>query len=119
MNIGFQNGTNFCNLGQKKGKIMQVLLPFFPEDITLINKYLGVQKKGDTVFYFNGMMPIYQHHKDDYDSFRLITSQLVVNGNCKQMEIVRCFGVSKESVKRWVKKYKKNKHLREFVQKKK
>ena len=97
---------------------MQTQLPFFPEDITLINNYLGVQKKEDIVYYFNGMMPIYQHHKDDYDGFRLYTSQLVINGNCKQMDIVRCFGVSKESVKRWVKRCKNQKHLRNFVQKK-
>lgn len=97
---------------------MQTQLPFFPKDITLINSYLGVQKKEDVVYYFNGIMPIYQHHKDDYDGFRLYTSQLVVNGNCKQMDIVRCFGVSKESVKRWVKRCKNQKHLRDFVQKK-
>ena len=70
---------------------MQTLLPLFPEEITLINKYLGVQKKDDIIYYFNGMMPVYQHHEDDYDSFRLYTSQLVINGNCKQMDIVRCF----------------------------
>jgi len=110
--------TPFSEIWNKNKKNMQTLLPFFPEDITLINMYLGVQKKGDTVYYFNGMMPIFQHHKEDYESFRLFTSQLVVNGNCKQMEIVRCFGVSKESVKRWIKKYKKHNHLRDFCSKK-
>ncbi len=99
--------------------MIQTLLPYFPEDATLINQYLGVQKKEYTVYYFNGMMPIFSHDKDDNDSFRLITSQLVVNGNCKQMDIVRCFGVSKISVKRWVKKYREEKHLRDFVSKKK
>jgi len=96
----------------------QTQLPFFPEDATLINQLLGVQKKEDTVYYFNGHMPIFSNHKDDYDSFRLITSQLVVNGNCKQMDIVRCFGVSIISVKRWVKKYREGKHLSDFVKKK-
>lgn len=96
----------------------QILMPFFPEDATLINRYLGVQKKENIVFYFNGMMPIYQHPKDDYDSFRIITSQCVVNGNCSQMEIVRCFGVSKISVKRWVKKYQQH-GAQSFYQKKK
>lgn len=85
---------------------LQILLPFFPAGATIINKNLGVQKKGEIVYYFNGPMPIFQHPISDYSSFRLITSQMVVNGNCKQMEIVRCFGVSKISVKRWVKKYR-------------
>ena len=98
--------------------MVQILLPLFPVDATLINRYLAVQRKEDTVFYFNGAMPIFQHSKDDYNSFRLITSQFVVNGNCKQMDIVRCFGVSVISVKRWVKKYQENKKLEVYFKKK-
>lgn len=98
--------------------MIQTQLPFFSDEVTLINSCLGVQKKADIVYYFNGQMPIYQHHKNDYDSFRLYTSQLVVNGNCKQMDIVRCFGVSPISVKRWVKKYREEKCLRDFIKKK-
>ena len=82
----------------------QAQLPFFPEDIDLINTYIGVQKRNNIVYYFNGMMPIFQHPEDDLSSFRLITSQLVVNGNARQVEIVRTFNVSSISVKRWVKK---------------
>ena len=81
------------------------LLPYFPEECTLINQYLGVQMRDKVVYYFNGQMPIFQHPESDNNSFRLITSQLVVNGNCKQMDVVRCFGISSISVKRWVKKY--------------
>ncbi len=84
----------------------QTLLPFFPEEATLINSYIGFQKRDGVVYYFNGMMPIYQHAEDDYAGFRLFTSQLVVNGIVKQMDIVRAFGVSKSSVKRWVRKYR-------------
>lgn len=86
----------------------QTRLPFFPEEITLINNHIGFLKKDSVVYYFNRMMPVFQHPEDDYAGFRLFTSQLVVNGNVKQAEIVRAFGVSKESVKRWVKKYRKN-----------
>lgn len=96
----------------------QTFLPFFPAEATLINQYLGVQQRADTIYYFNGQMPIFKHHKDDKDSFRLITSQMIDNGNCKQMDIVRCFGVSAISVKRWVKKYRLGKHLGDFVSKK-
>lgn len=86
----------------------QTQLPFFPDDIELINHYIGVQKKEGIVYYFNGSMPIFQHPEGDYSSFRLFTSQLVVNGNVKQMEIVRAFNVSAISVKRWVKKYREH-----------
>jgi transposase len=36
----------------------------------------------------------------------MITSQLYINGNCKQVDIVTAFGVSANSVKRYVKKYR-------------
>ncbi len=84
----------------------QTRLPFFPDDIELINNYIGFQKKNGIVYYFNGAMPVFQHPENDYPSFRLFTSQLVVNGNVKQVEIVNAFKVSSISVKRWVKKYR-------------
>ena len=51
-------------------------------------------------------MPIFSHAENDFTSFRFITSQLYINGNCKQSEIVKAFGVSPISVKRYVKKYR-------------
>ncbi len=96
--VGFKNDPN----------MPQTRLPLFSEDITLINNYIGFQQKENSVYYFNGAMPVFQHPKGDYASFRLFTTQLVVNGNVKQMDIVRAFGVSKSSVKRWVRKYREN-----------
>lgn len=84
----------------------QTQLPLFHEDITLINSLVGFQKRNNIVYYFNGSMPIYQHPEDDIKSFRLFTSQLIVNGNAKQVEIVKAFGVSPISAKRWVKRYR-------------
>lgn len=84
----------------------QARLPLFPAEITLINEHIGFQKKDGVVWYFNGMMPIFQHSETDYRSFHLFTSQLVVNGNCSQVEIVRAFNVSTISVKRWVKRFR-------------
>ena len=84
----------------------QTSLPFFPEDIVLINSLIGFQKRNGVVYYFNGSMPIFQHPEFDIKSFRLYTSQLVINGNATQSEIVKAFGVSSISVKRWVKRYK-------------
>lgn len=98
---------------------LQILLPLFPLESTLINSRLAVQKREGTVYYFNGSMPIFMHSEADIDSFRFITSQLILNGNCKQVDIVNCFGVSPISVKRWVKRYKGSKELSDFVSKKK
>lgn len=98
---------------------LQILLPLFPAEATMVNNRIGVQKKDKTVYYFSGSMPIFNHSESDIDSFRFITSQLITNGVCKQKEIVNCFGVSDISVKRWVKRYRQSKELGDFVSKKK
>ncbi len=102
---------------RKKG--LQILLPLFPVEGTLINRLVAVQKKEETVYYFNGSMPIFMHNENDIDGFRFITSQLIANGVCKQKDIVNCFGVSLVSVKRWVKRYRESKELGDFISKKK
>jgi hypothetical protein len=107
------------NEAKKSPTGLQMLLPLFPAESTLINSRLAVQKHEGTVYYFNGSMPIFLHGENDIDSFRFISSQMVINGNCKQVDIVNCFGVSPISVKRWVKRYKQSKELSDFVSKKK
>lgn len=103
--------------GRKTG--LQILLPLFPLEATLVTSLIAVQKREATVYYFNGSMPIFMHHENDIDSFRYITSQFIVNGVCRQKDIVNCFGVSLVSVKRWVKRYRESKELSDFVSKKK
>lgn len=98
---------------------LQILLPLFPAEATLINNLIAVQKKEGTVYYFNGSMPLFMHNESDIDGFRYITSQFLANGSCKQKDIVNCFGVSPVSVKRWVKRYKGSKELADFISKKK
>lgn len=82
----------------------QELLPLFPSDITMISSMIGFAKREETVYYFHGVMPVFSHPASDKASFRLFTSQLVVNGSATQSEIVRAFGISSISMKRYVKK---------------
>jgi len=49
---------------------------------------------------------VFSHDEKDNASFQMFTSQLVVMGQCKQVDLVRAFGVSPISVKRQVKKYR-------------
>ena len=84
----------------------QALLPLFPADVTQINELVSFAKRDGTVHYFNGVMPVYSHAESDRGSFRMFTSQLVINGNCTQAEIVRSFGISAISMKRYVKRYR-------------
>jgi transposase-like protein len=86
--------------------MLQQLLPLFPSEVTLITSELGFQEKDGKVYYFNGQMPLFIHDVADLQTFRVYTSQLVINGTARQVDIVRAFGVSSISVKRSVKKYR-------------
>ena len=84
----------------------QIQLPIFPEGVTRITPELAFQKRDGQVYYFNGQMPVFSHAVDDLATFKMITSQFVVNGNAKQCEIAKAFGVHEVSVRRAVKKYR-------------
>lgn len=84
----------------------QLQLPIFPKGMTMINANLGVITKDGTVTYIYGSLPVFSHAVDDLKTFRMITSQLYVNGSAKQADICRAFGVSRISVKRSVKLYR-------------
>ncbi len=84
----------------------QAILPLFTEDMTLINGLVAFKKDKGKVYYFLGQLVLFHHEENDYRSFRFITSQLIDNASVTQMEIVRAFGVSKSSVKRYVKKFR-------------
>jgi hypothetical protein len=85
----------------------QMQFPFFPEGVTHITPLLAFSKRDGRITYFNGDMPVFTHDEEDSDSFRMITAQFCVNGNTKQIEIIRAFGISKISIKRAVKLYRK------------
>jgi hypothetical protein len=84
----------------------QLQLPIFPAGSTLITPSLAFECREGRVTYFHGQMPVFSHAQDDSRTFRMITSQFVVNGNATQADIVRAFGVSDISVKRSVKTYR-------------
>lgn len=84
----------------------QLQLPIFPEGTTLINANIGFVRKGNTVTYLYGSLPVFSHDVDDVKSFRMITSQLYVNGSASQADICRAFGVTAISMKRSVKIYR-------------
>lgn len=84
----------------------QVQLPLFPAGSTAINDQLAFERRGDQVVYFNGHLPVFTHRSDDLGSFRLFTTQLIVNGTASQGEIVRAFGVPLTTVKRYCRVYR-------------
>jgi transposase len=82
--------------------MLTIQLPLFPPELTFINRQISFQKKDGIVYYFHGLFPLFTHEEGDLKSFRLITSQLVMSGNVKQIEIAEAFGVTYISVKRSV-----------------
>jgi hypothetical protein len=78
----------------------QVQLPLFPAGSVDINRDLACRTEGDRVVYFNGHLPVFTHHKDDLASFRLFTSQLIVQGSATQGHIAKAFGVPLITIKR-------------------
>ena len=84
----------------------QIQLPIFSKGMTLINSNLGFCREDNTITYFYGHLPVFMHDVDDQRSFRMITSQLYVNGSASQAEICRAFGISSISMKRGVKLYR-------------
>jgi transposase-like protein len=84
----------------------QLQLPFFPQGMTLINSNIGFHREEGIITYFYGHLPVFRHDIDDHRSFRMITSQLYINGSVKQSEICRAFGIPAIKVKRGVKLYR-------------
>lgn len=87
---------------------MQLLLPIFPREAKLITPTLGVFSKEGIVTYIHSGVPIYSHSTEDLKSFRYITSKFIIQGLCRGVDISNCFGVSYDSVKRYVKKLREN-----------
>jgi transposase len=84
--------------------------PIFQDDLQMINIALSYQQNtaDKSVYYFVNSLPVFSHRSDDFSSFRIISSQLIVNSICTNAEIQRSFGVTKTSVCRGVAKFKKD-----------
>ena len=77
----------------------QVQLPIFPAGVTHINSEVAFEEREGKVYYFNGHLPVFVHEKGALATFRLFSTQLVINGNATQAEISRAFGVPLVTVK--------------------
>jgi transposase-like protein len=84
----------------------QLQLPIFPAGVTPITQEIAFDCRDGTVTYISGHLPIFQHAQDDLASFRLFTSQLIVAGTVRQVDIARAFGVPLVTVKRYVKRHR-------------
>jgi hypothetical protein len=85
----------------------QLILPMIPDGATEINAHVCVWRGEDRWTYFLGTHPIYFHQGNDQRMFRLVTSLLIDSGACRQVDVLRTFGVSKNSVIRSLRKLRR------------
>ena len=78
----------------------QLILPLIPPGATRINDLLYVYREENLWTYFISLQPIMSHSADNVRMFRLTASQLIDSGACRQVDIIKAFGVSKSSVDR-------------------
>ncbi len=69
----------------------------------MITPTLGVREDQGLVVYFHSGMPIYSHGVEERHKFRYCTSNFILQGLCRNVDIVRAFHVSTDSVRRWKK----------------
>ena len=84
--------------------MLQLQLALFPEGVTAINRDVGFQCRDGQLTYFHGHLPVFHHAGEDIVSFRVITSEMILNGAVRECDIVRTFGVPRITVRRSVRK---------------
>ena len=91
---------------QEEDTIPQALLPLIPDGATRISDLISVVRENGQWIYLCGAQPLFQHPENERRAFQMLTAQLICVGACRQVDIVRAFGVSKNSVIRSVNKYR-------------
>lgn len=84
----------------------QVQLPIFPHGTSLINPELAFEREADQVVYYNGHLPVFTHGAEDLASFRIFTTQLILNGTASYGQISKAFGVPSRTLKRYAQQYR-------------
>jgi hypothetical protein len=79
----------------------QALLPLFSPDVTIVNQYIAVQRRGDFVYWFQGNLPVFCHHFRNQNHFRLFCCQLINIGTATSAELSRALNVNHEKLSRW------------------
>jgi hypothetical protein len=76
------------------------------DSATRIGDVISVVRENGQWRYFCGVQPVFQHAENDRRTLRMFTAQLICQGVCRQVDIMRAFGVSKNSVIRSIDTYR-------------
>ena len=80
-------------------------MPLIADGATRISDSISVVREKDQWTYFCGVQPVFRHAESDRRAFRMFTAQLICQGACRQKDVIRAFGVAKNSVIRSVNRY--------------
>jgi hypothetical protein len=81
-------------------------LPLIAVGATQISDSMSVVCENGQWIYLCGVQPVFQHAASDRRAFQMFSAQLICQGACRQVDIVRAFAVSKNSVVRSINKYR-------------
>lgn len=79
----------------------QPTLPSFSDDRIMVKKYLSVQQKKDTIYWFHINLLVFSHHVLDKVSFRLFCCQLINTGTATAADISKALKVNQTKLSRW------------------
>jgi transposase len=74
--------------------------------VARISDSISVVRENGQWTYLCGVNPVFQQGENDRRAFRMFTAQLICQSACRQVDIMRVFGVSKSSVIRSVHAYR-------------
>jgi len=77
---------------------MQLFLPLFPKEATMISPEVGVYTHDGIVQYIHGGLPIFAHGESDLNYFKFIICNLLERKLCRKTDIAKCFKVSPDFV---------------------
>ena len=86
----------------------QAILPMFSDDMTVINHHIAVQQKGETIYWYQGMLPAFRHHVKNEKLFRLFCCQFINLGVATSAEKNPHIKSQKDTDARWVQKNRVN-----------
>jgi len=87
----------------QKISTMKLQLPFFPERTKLINDSLGFYEQEGVVYYLHNGTPIFRHSNYDWNSFRFILANVIVNKLCKVNELSKATGIGRDNIEYYAK----------------
>jgi hypothetical protein len=72
-------------------------LPLLANGVRRVSDLINVVRENGQWTYFCGAQTVFQHAENDRRAFRMFTAQLIYQGVCRHADIVRTFGVSRNS----------------------